>query len=181
MGGVSGGNFNPAVSCALAISGTMPLQEAGIYCGVQLLAGILGALSYSGLFWETFNLAPKAGFGWWEMALAEVFYTFMLCFVVLNVAGGLGDRRRQEGRQGSQFYGLAIGFVVIAGGYGAGAISGGCFNPAVAIGIDTASAGLGFGWSIAYTGFELLGAAIAAALYRLVREEDYGAGSTPTL
>merc|ERR1719253_1833622 len=31
------------------------------------------------------------------------------------------------------YYGLAIGFVIVAGAYGAGAISGGCFNPAAAI------------------------------------------------
>ena len=35
---------------------------------------------------EVFNLAPGAGFGWWEAMLVEVLYTFMLCSVVLNVA-----------------------------------------------------------------------------------------------
>ena len=42
---------------------------------------------------------------------------------------------------GVRYFGLAIGFVIVAGGYGAGWISGGAFNPAVAIGIDVASAG----------------------------------------
>ena len=36
---------------------------------------------------------------------------------------------------------FAIGFVIVAGGYAAGWISGGAFNPAVAIGLDVASAG----------------------------------------
>ena len=44
----------------------------------------------------------------------------------------------------------------------------GCFNPAVAIGIDVSSAGLGFGWSAAYTGYEILGAALAAAAFRVI-------------
>jgi len=45
----------------------------------------------------------------------------MLCFVVLNVAC-------TDATSGNEFYGLAIGFVIVAGAYGAGAVSGGCFN-----------------------------------------------------
>merc|ERR1719473_422385 len=110
--------------------------------------------------------------------LAEVLYTFVLCFVVLNAAGskkaGCGSWPIDKPGGPQQFYGLAIGFVVIAGGYGAGAISGGAFNPAVALGLDVSSAGVGFGWGFAYTGYELIGAAIAAGLFRLVRPDDFG-------
>merc|ERR1719277_2752285 len=96
----------------------------------------------------------------------------MLCFVVLNVAV---SRKYEPPNPGNQFYGLAIGFVIVAGAYGAGVVSGGCFNPAVAIGIDTSSAGLGFGWCIFYTVFEIIGAALAVVAFRLVRPEDFGA------
>ena len=34
-----------------------------------------------------------------------------------------------------RYFGLAIGFVIVAGGYAAGWISGGAFNPAVAFGL----------------------------------------------
>merc|ERR1719387_1003752 len=91
----------------------------------------------------------------------------MLCFVVLNVAA-------TKAWDGNQFYGLAIGFVIIAGAYGAGNISGGAFNPAVALGIDVSSAGLGFGWGFAYAGYELLGAAAASGLFRVVRPDEFG-------
>merc|ERR1719238_46844 len=74
-----------------------------------------------------------------------------------------------------QYFGLSIGYVIIAGAYGAGAISGGCFNPAVAFGIDVSSAHLGFGACLAYTVFELLGAALAAITFMAVRPEDFGA------
>jgi len=50
LGGVSGANFNPAVSFTLALSNKLPWVEAGIYCGVQIVAGILAALSYGALF-----------------------------------------------------------------------------------------------------------------------------------
>jgi len=97
----------------------------------------------------------------------------MLCFVVLNVA--CSDK---SGNCPNQFYGLAIGFVIVAGGYGGGVISGGCFNPAVAIGIDSSSV-MGvefkfFGMSMAYTGFEFLGALVASGMHRLVRPKEYG-------
>lgn len=79
----------------------------------------------------------------------------------------------------NQYYGLAIAFVIIAGAYGAGAVSGGCFNPAVALGIDVASAGFGFGWCIPYALFEIAGAAMAAAFFKVVRPEDFGGEKAP--
>ena len=51
--------------------------------------------------------------------------------------------------EGNQYYGLASGFVIVAGGYAGGDVSGGAFNPAVAFGIGAPSAGLGFGRSFA--------------------------------
>ena len=44
--------------------------------------------------------------------------------------------KRHGGR--SQFYGIANGFVIAAGTYGAGWISGGCFGPAVAVALTSA-------------------------------------------
>jgi len=174
LGGVSGANFNPAVSVALGLSGKLEWKEVGIYSVVQIIAGICAGLSYGALFFKVFNLEPQAGFGWWEAALAEVLYTFMLCFVVLNVATAAKNA-------GNQFYGLAIGFVIIAGGYAAGGISGGAFNPAVALGIDVSSAGLGFGWGFAYAGYELIGAGLASALFRVVRPDEFGGEAEYTL
>jgi len=170
LGGVSGANFNPAVSVALGMSNKMEWKEVGIYCAVQICAGICAGLSYAGLLWQVVNCAPKPGFGWWEAMLAEVLYTFMLCFVVLNVAAS----KKNGCDTGNQYYGLAIGFVIVAGAYGAGNISGGAFNPAVALGLDVSSAGVGFGWGFAYTVYELVGAALAAGAFRLVRPDDFG-------
>merc|ERR1719502_1605922 len=102
--------------------------------------------------------------------MAESLYTFMLCFVVLNCAASLKNNPPDNG---NEFFGLAIGFVIIAGGYAAGAISGGAFNPAVAFGVDVSSAGLGFGWSFAYLAYELTGAALAALCFAVVHPEEF--------
>ena len=40
-----------------------------------------------------------------------------------------------KGTSGNSFYGLAIGFTVLAGAFSVGKISGGAFNPAVAVGV----------------------------------------------
>merc|ERR1719265_1663239 len=61
LGKISGANFNPAVSVALGISKKMggpgmDWKTVGIYCAVQILAGIVAAMSYSILFWNAFNL-----------------------------------------------------------------------------------------------------------------------------
>ena len=93
----------------------------------------------------------------------------MLTFVVMNVAAA-----KKNVTEKNQYYGMAIAFTVLAGAYGAGAVSGGCFNPAVALGIDVSSAGVGFGWCGPYIIFELLGSAMAAALFKVVRPEDFG-------
>jgi aquaporin Z len=59
--------------------------------------------------------------------VAELIGTFALAYVVLNVA-------TSKGTTGNSFYGLAIGFTVFAMALTFGSISGGAFNPAVAIG-----------------------------------------------
>jgi len=181
LGGISGANFNPAVSVALGISKSLKgpgleWKTVGAYCFFQILAGIVAAFSYAILFWNAFNLGPSKGFGTFSAGLCETFYTFMLVFVVLNVAAAKKYSAPADGwggEGGNQWYGLAIGFVIVAGAYGAGAVSGGCFNPAVAIGIDTSSLGLGFGWCIVYTLFEIVGAALAVVAYKAVRPEDF--------
>ncbi len=70
-------------------------------------------------------------------AVVELLFTFALCYVVLNVA-------TSKDQLGNSFFGLAIGFTVLAGAFAVGGISGGAFNPAVSLG--AATGGL-FAWS----------------------------------
>src|SRR5208283_3798457 len=62
-----------------------------------------------------------------KMLVVEFLFTFALAYVVLNVATA-------KGTAGNSFYGLAIGFTVVVGAFAVGGISGGAFNPAVAVG-----------------------------------------------
>eukprot|EP00933_Yihiella_yeosuensis_P048629 TRINITY_DN4491_c1_g1_i1.p1 TRINITY_DN4491_c1_g1~~TRINITY_DN4491_c1_g1_i1.p1 ORF type:complete len:454 (-),score=79.25 TRINITY_DN4491_c1_g1_i1:268-1629(-) len=178
LGGVSGANFNPAVSFALGVSKAiggpgLDWNTVGVFSLVQAAGGWFAGIAYATLFAESFELGPADGFGWVNAGICELLYTFVLCFVVLNVAVA-----RKNMTERNQYYGLAIGFVIIAGAYGAGAVSGGCFNPAVALGIDLSHGGLNFGYSLSYIAFELFGATMAAAAFKAVRPEDFGSFST---
>lgn len=169
LGGVSGGHFNPAVTFAIALSNEMTSwATVGLYIVVQIVAAVLAGFTYLGVYSHLppINLEPAPGFSWIAAGMVEVLYTLMLCIVVLNAA-------YSKKNAPNQYAPLAIGFVVVAGGYGAGRISMGCFNPAVAIGVDFGSISVGLGWCAAYASFELLGATLAALLYRLLRPKEF--------
>jgi len=174
LGKSSGANFNPAVSVALGIAGKLEPKEVAIYSVTQIVAGIVAGFCYLGMFGESFNLQPTKGHTVMQAGVAEMLYTFMLCFVVLNVACS----NVHAGK--NQFYGLAIGFVIVAGAYSGGSVSMGCFNPAVAFGIDVSSAHMGVYYCFVYTVFELLGAALAAGAFKVCRgEQEEDADATP--
>ena len=80
-----------------------------------------------------------------DAAFAEILYTFVLCFVVLNVAT-LSGQHLTNGGKAKQIYGLAIGFCIVVGGYAIGSVSGGSLNPAVSFALDTSSAMKGGSW-----------------------------------
>jgi len=163
LGSSSGANFNPAVSVALGITKKMEWGEVVKYALIQIVGGICAGVFYLGMFGKSFNLAPTKGHSMIQAGVAELLYTFMLCFVVLNVAAS----NKHGGK--NQFYGLAIGFVIVAGAYSGGSVSMGCFNPAVAFGLDVASAYFGVFYCFVYTVFELAGAGIAAGLFIVCR------------
>jgi len=182
FGGISGANFNPAVSLSLGITkmlqgpagAGLPWRDVGIYAVVQVLAGVAASFGYATFFNNSFNVGPADGFTIVEASICEVLYTFMLCFVVLNVAA-----TRKTGP--NQYFGLAIGFVIVAGAYGAGAVSGGCFNPAVALGIQASAIGFGKGGvynCLIYVACEMFGAILAALLYKIVRPQEFDQSKT---
>jgi aquaporin Z len=124
-GHISGGHYNPAVSTAVFLRGKMTQNEWVAYMGTQVAAGVVAALIVIILAFDPDEAAELAGAG--KMLIVEFLFTFALAYVVLNVA-------TSRGTEDNSFYGLAIGFTVVVGAYAVGAVSGGAFNPAVAIG-----------------------------------------------
>ncbi len=164
-GHVSGGHFNPAVSTAVFVRGRMTSREYGAYMATQVVAAILAGLAVRVVGGHE-RAAPVASAG--KMLVAEFLFTFALGWVVLNVATA-------RGTNGNSFYGLAIGFTVVAGAFAVGGISGGVFNPAIAVGGMVS--GL-FKWSDLwiYLVAEFLGGAAAAFAFVYVLPAEKTAG-----
>jgi len=125
-GHVSGGHYNPAVSLAVFLRKKITFENMLFYWIAQLLGAVAAAFTTMYLKGgaATTPLHPNV----FQALLAEFLFTFALCFVVLNVATVKATR-------GNSYFGWAIGFTVLVGAYAVGAVSGGAFNPAVALGI----------------------------------------------
>ncbi len=122
---ISGGHYNPAVSTAVLIRGKLGLREWSRYVVVQLVAAALSGLLSRALDGPGHAAGTLASA--WKVFIVESLFTFALAYVVLNVA-------TSKTTEGNSFFGLAIGFTVAAGAFAVGGISGGAFNPAVALG-----------------------------------------------
>jgi aquaporin Z len=163
-GHISGAHYNPAVTLAVLIRGKISVAEAIIYMIMQIIGACVASLIVMYLMND--KIAEQAV----EMAnnskglLAEFLGTFALAYVVLNVATA-------KGTSGNSFYGLAIGFTVLAMAYALGVMSGGAFNPAVAIGISIMKM---ISWNAIWIYLVgcFGGAALAAVVFRINNPDD---------
>lgn len=161
-GHISGGHFNPAVTLGVWMRGKCETKDVLPYMIFQVLAAMLAA------FVVNFLKAGTAVAALQPMTIpalvAEFLFTFALVYVVLNVASA-------KGTSGNSFYGLAIGFTVLAGAFSVGSISGGVFNPAVAVAISVM--GLSSWPNIwIYLLAEVTGAAMAAGAFKALSSAD---------
>ncbi|HKV28032.1 MAG TPA: aquaporin [Candidatus Acidoferrales bacterium] len=162
-GHISGGHYNPAVTLGVWIRGKCATRHVAPYMIAQFIGAVLAAFVVRDHLKAGATVLPMV-LSTAPSLIAEFLFTFALVFVVLNTATA-------KGTEGNSFYGLAIGMTVMAGAYAVGNISGGAFNPAVALGITTM--GL-VGWSSIwiYLVANFLGGAAAAGAFALV----YGRG-----
>lgn len=128
-GHVSGAHYNPAVTLAVFLRGKCPLKDVPGYMVVQVAGAVVAALVVAtlkgpDLMSKVTVLAPVVS----SALIAEFLFTFALAWVVLNTATA-------KATAGNSNYGLAIGFTVLTGAYAVGSVSGGAFNPAVAVGL----------------------------------------------
>jgi aquaporin Z len=170
-GKVSGGHFNPAVTLGVYWrGGKISGHDALSYVGSQLVGGLAAGCTYLSILGATFSLGPGAGYGLAAVAIVEVLFTAALVFVVLSVATTAQD-------DGNWYFGLAIGFTVMAAAFAIGPISGCSLNPAVTFGVLISnfihSGHLQVSILLLYTLAPLFGSVLAVCLFQIIREQEY--------
>jgi aquaporin Z len=161
-GHVSGGHYNPAVTLAVWIRGRCPTADVLPYWIAQVLGGVIAAWLVH--FIKLPNVPVMLPIGWKAALLVEFLFTFALAWVVLNTATA-------KGTANNSFYGLAIGMTLMTGAFAVGNVSGGAFNPAVAVGITLMGlSSWGNLWIFLVGNFG--GGAVAALTYKVVNGDE---------
>ena len=161
-GHISGAHYNPAVTLAVWLRGRCSASDVPGYW----LAQIIGAAAASFLVMELKNhpTMNPGNFHVGHALLAEFVGTFALAYVVLNVATA-------KGTANNSFYGLAIGFTVMAMAFALGPVSGGAFNPAVAIGVTIMGLAKAANLWVFLVG-NFAAAALAAFVFKFLNPDD---------
>jgi aquaporin Z len=161
-GPISGAHYNPAVTLAVWLRGKCDTALVPAYMAAQLIGSVLAALLV-GFLKQGHAVIPL------ELRLLPAFaielaFTFALAWVVLEVA-------TTKRAAGNSYFGLAIGSTVMAGAYAGGDISGGAFNPAVALGMTIMGlASPSTLWLFLVAG--VAGGALAAWIFRVVNPNE---------
>jgi aquaporin Z len=179
-GSVSGGHYNPAVTLGVYIRslfGATHDRFTIIHAVVYFFSQVFGAMLATYTAWGVlegnktmgFPVLPsngKIGKGF----LGELLGTFLLVYVVLNVA-------TSKQLHGNSFFGLAIGQTVTCMAIALGPITGGAFNPAVGL-IGPMSGGKKPGADLdevwIYWVACPIGAVLAAVMFRAQNYEEFG-------
>jgi aquaporin Z len=161
-GHVSGAHYNPAVTLAVFIRGRCPAKDVVPYWLAQIVAAVAAAFTAMFLFGKSGTPMEIANVP--QALTAEFLFTFALAYVVLNSATA-------KGTSGNSFYGLAIGMTVMVGAFSVGAISGGAFNPAVAVGIGLMKL-VNFSQIWIHLSADLVGGLLAAIVFKIINPDD---------
>ena len=130
---ISGAHFNPAISVASYLRGKLGSGDVLPYIVSQCLGGTLAAMLSGFLLLSigTHEATPKE-LGIIPSLIAELLGTLVIVYVYLNLT-------TVKKTSGNSFGGLAIALTYTALLYTFGAVSGGAFNPAVALGLTMAN------------------------------------------
>lgn len=156
--GISGAQFNPAITFGLALQGSVSWMDALLFWIAQFLGGILAALALYFVFGGAENglgaTLPSVAES--HAVVLEALLTFFLVTAVLFAdVAGLG------GKRAGFVIGITFFFCILMGA----PISGGSLNPARSLGPALFTGGLSMYWI--YLVGPFAGAGLAAGLYGL--------------
>ncbi len=163
FGPISGAAVNPAVTIGLAILGVLKWREVVPYIISQLIGATIASLAVLLFFGNVAHLGatvPGPHISVWMALGAEILGTFIL---MTGVAALTHPKFPQAAS------GLSVGLALTAAAFFTGSISGGSFNPARSFGPALLTGTWTSFWI--YIVGPVIGAVLAAALYRAVRPE----------
>jgi aquaporin NIP len=162
LGHISGAHLNPAVSFGFALSRHFPWRLVGAYWLAQCTGAIAAALLLRASLGDVADVGATQPSGSNAQSfLWEVVLTFFLMLVIMAVA----TDTRAAGEAAAIAVGCTVGLCALVGG----PVSGASMNPARSLGPALAAGELNALWI--YIVAPLLGAAIGAIAYQLVRGE----------
>jgi aquaporin TIP len=164
-GHISGGVYNPALVCGLALARKLTPVQAVSYVIAELLGAVVAALCLKAIFPQSMIDAVKfgvpavgSGFSNGAALFAEILMTFFLMFVVYGTA--------VDERGPRAIAALAIGLTITMDIFMGGGVSGAAMNPSRQFGVALVG-NLWSNWWIWWIG-PIIGALLAAGLYAYV-------------
>ena len=161
-GHISGAHYNPAVTFAVWFRGKMDSRDVFPYMVTQVIAGVVAALAV--LLVKGSPETPPMEISTLPALIAEILFTFALCLVILEVA-------TSKATEGNSYYGIAIGFTVMAGTYAVGGSLGRRFQSRGG-GWDNRNGNLGALLHMGLPVREFYRGFLAAAIYRLIHSDE---------
>jgi MIP family channel proteins len=159
-GHLSGAHFNPAVTCAFALTRHFPWGEVPAYVAGQTIGATASALTLWGLFGPVADIGATLPSGSAAQSLGlEVLLTAILMFVIISVA--------TDTRAVGQLAALAIGGTVALDALWGGPISGASMNPARSFGPALVAGAWRDHW--VYWIGPLIGASLGGLIYQWLR------------
>ncbi len=163
IGDISGAHINPAVTIGFYLSGLISLKNTGIYIIVQCA----GAISASLLLYFFFPQATTLGetiptIISYKAFLFEIILTFILMYVIINVATGV--------KETGILAGIAIGSTVLLEALFAGPVTGASMNPARSLGPAIISGKIQYLWI--YIPAPIIGSSCAILICRLIKGKE---------
>jgi len=133
---ISGAQYNPATALAVylrfygSLQRQFPWEDFVLYVTTQFIGGLCGgvvAAFIGGQRAGDIYFHRYDGINYAQAFFAEVFFTFLLIYVMLIVTAA-------KQLANNQFYGLCVGMVYMVSAMSIGQITGSCLNPALYIG-----------------------------------------------
>lgn len=161
LGEISGAHLNPAVTIAFWTAKVFPSKQLLPYFISQALGALLASFTLKLLFPNNGFLGASLPSGLpIQSFVLELILSFILMFVILNVAKG----NKEQG----MFAGIAIGSVILLEALFAGPISGASMNPIRSLAPAVVSGHLEHIWI--YLSAPIIGTVLAVFSWRFLRK-----------